>query len=80
MSKISYHKHGHKNEAVSKAKRMLIKIEKQFGGFQGKFYCKIQLTGINDIDRLEVKNCVKRYLNELKEHIEKQLLKNEKTC
>ena len=78
MSKISYHKNGHQHEAVIKAKRMLNKIEKQFGGFQGKFYCNIQLTGINDIDRREVKSYVERHLNELKKHIEKQLLQNEK--
>lgn len=30
MSKISYHKNGHQHKAVSKAKRMLNKIEKQF--------------------------------------------------
>lgn len=78
MSKISYHKNGHQHEAVAKAKRMLNKIEKQFGGFQGKFYCNIQLTGINDIDRREVKSYVERHLKELKKHIEKQLFQNEK--
>lgn len=78
MSKISYHKNGHQHEAVSKAKRMLNKIEKQFGGFQGKFYCNIQLTGINDIDRREVKIYVERHLKELKKQIEKQLFQNEK--
>lgn len=78
MSKITYHKNGHQNEAVSKAKRMLKKIEKQFGGFQGKFYCNIQLTGINDIDRREIKSYVEKHLKELKKQIEKQLFQNEK--
>jgi hypothetical protein len=78
MSKITYHKNGHQHEAVVKAKKMLNKIEKQFGGFQGKFYCNIQLTGINEIDRREVKSYVERHLKELKKQIEKQLLQNEK--
>jgi hypothetical protein len=78
MSKIIYHKNCRQHEAVEKAKRMLNKIEKQFGGFQGLFYCNIQLTGINDIDRREVKSYVERHLKELKKKIEKQLLQNEK--
>lgn len=78
MSKINYHIKAHKHEAVSKAKRMLNKIEKHYGGFQGKFYCNIQFTGINDIDRREIKRLVEHHLKKLKLQIEKQLLQNEK--
>lgn len=78
MSKIKYHENCRHHEAVSKVKRMLNKIEKQFGGFQGKFYCTIQLTGVNDLDRRELKYQVEKHLKELKSKIEKELLKNEK--
>ena len=78
MSKIKYHKNCRQHEAVSKAKRMLNKIEKQFGGFQRTFYCNIELTGVNDIDRRELKYQVEKHLKELKSKIEKELLKNEK--
>ncbi|MEP7317189.1 MAG: hypothetical protein ABI921_00555 [Panacibacter sp.] len=78
MSKIIYHKNCRQHEAVAKVKRMLHKIEKQFGGFQGTFYCNIQLTGVNDIDRREVKSYVEQHLKELKRKIDKQLLQNEK--
>lgn len=66
------------HEAVAKAKRMLNKIEKQWGGFQGTFWCNITLTGIDDIDMREVKSYVERHLKELKKKIEQQLFKNEK--
>lgn len=78
MSKITYHKNCFKDKSVEKAKRMLNKIEKQFGGFQGTFHCNIQLTGVNDIDRREVKSYIERHLKDLKRKIEKQLLQNEK--
>lgn len=78
MSKITYHKNGHQHEGCAKAKRMLNKIEKRFGGFQGDFYCNIKLTGINDIDRREVRSYIERHLKRLKDEIEKQLLQNEK--
>ena len=78
MSKITYHKNCIKSEAVEKAKRMLNKIEKQFGGFQGTFYCNIQLTGVYEIDNREVKHYIENHLRDLKRKIEKQLLQNEK--
>jgi hypothetical protein len=78
MSKIAYHKMCRHHEAVARAKRMLNKIEKRFGGFQGEFYCNIQLTGIADIDGREVNSYVTRHLTELKKKIEHQLEKNEK--
>jgi len=78
MSKIIYHKNCIQHEAVSKTKRMLKKIEKQFGGFQGTFYCNIQLTGVDEIDNREVKSYIENHLNDLKRKIEKQLLQNEK--
>lgn len=78
MSKITYHKNCIKSEAVEKAKRMLNKIEKQFGGFQGSFFCSIELTGVNKIDRNSVKYLVEKHLNKLKSKIEKQLLQNQK--
>jgi hypothetical protein len=79
MSKISYHKNGHKHDAVAKAKRMLNKIEKQFGGLSSfQFYCDIQLTGINDIDRRDVKNYLEKHLKKLQKDIDKQLFRNEK--
>lgn len=78
MSKIRYHENCRHHENVAKAKRMLNKIEKQFGGFQGTFYCDIQLTGINDIDRKEVKFYIERHLEDLKQKIDKQLLANKK--
>lgn len=78
MSKIIYHKRCIKHPEVKKAKRMLNKIVTQFGGFQGTFYCDIQLTGVNDIDRNNIKHYVERHLNQLKNIIEKQLLQNKK--
>ena len=78
MSKITYHKNCIQHEAVAKAKRMFNKIEKQFGGFQGIFYCHIQLTGVDDIDNKEVKLHIEKHLRELKAKIEKQLLRNDK--
>ena len=78
MSKIIYHKNCIRHEAVAKIKRMLNKIEKQFGGFQGTFYCNIQLTGVDEIDNREVKSYIENHLKDLKRKIEKQLLKNEK--
>lgn len=78
MSKIIYHKNCIQHEAVEKAKRMFNKIEKQFGGFQGTFYCHIQLTGVYEIDNREVKAYIENHLRDLKRKIEKQLLQNEK--
>jgi len=78
MSKIIYHKNCRQHEAVSKAKRMLSKIEKQFGEFQGRFYCNIQLTGISAIDRSEVKSYIEKHLKDLKRNMEKQFLQNDK--
>lgn len=78
MSKIIYHKNCRQHEVVAKAKRMLVKIDKQFGGFQGTFYGKFQLTGINEIDRREVKGYIEQHLKKLKREIDKQLLRNEK--
>lgn len=57
---------------------MLNKIEKQFGGFQGTFYCNIQLTGVSDIDNREVQSYIENHLRDLKRKIEKQLLQNQK--
>lgn len=78
MSKIIYHKNCIKNEAVEKAKRMLNKILKQFGGFQGTFHCDIRLTGVNVIDRRNVKYYIEKHLKDLIRKIEKQCLQNEK--
>ncbi len=77
MSKISYHKNCIQHECVEKAKRMLNKIEKKFGGFQGIFYCHISLTGVSDIDAKEIKYQIKNHLESLKKKIEKQLFQNE---
>jgi hypothetical protein len=78
MSKIAYHKNCIKNPPVEKAKRMLNKIDKQFGGFNGIFHCNIQLTGVNDIDRSEIKRLIENHFKDLKRKIDKQLLQNEK--
>lgn len=78
MSKIIYHKNCIQHEAVAKVKRMLNKIEKQFGGFQGIFYGNIKLTGVDEIDNREVKSYIEKHLRSLKSNIEKQLLRNEK--
>lgn len=75
---LTYHKNCIKSEAVEKAKRMLSKIQKQFGGFQGTFHCSITLTGVNEIDRKEIKHYIENHLKNLKRKIEKQLLQNEK--
>jgi hypothetical protein len=77
MSKITYHKNCIRHEAVSKTKRMLNKIDKQFGGFQRTFWCDIKLTGVDDIDQKEVKRYIENHLKDLKRKIEKQLLRNE---
>lgn len=77
MSKIIYHKNCIQHEGVEKAKRMLNKIEKQFGGFNGIFYCHISLTGVSDIDAKEIKYQIKNHLESLKKKIEKQLFQNE---
>lgn len=77
MSKIIYHKNCIHHEAVAKTKRMLLKIEKEFGGFQGIFYGNIKLTGVDDIDNKEVKSYVERHLRSLRNNIEKQLRQNE---
>ena len=77
MSKIIYHENCIKHEGVEKAKRMLNKIEKQFGGFQGLFHCHISLTGVSDIDAKDLKYQIKNHLESLKKKIEKQLLQNE---
>jgi len=77
MSKIIYHKNCIQHEAVAKAKRMLTKIEKQFGGFNGMFYGNIKLTGVDEIDNKEIKHYVERHLKSLKNNIEKQLKQNE---
>jgi len=78
MGKIIYHKNCIQHEAVAKVKRMLNKIEKQFGGFQGIFYGNIKLTGVDEIDNREVKSYIEKHLRSLKNNIEKQLLRNEK--
>ena len=78
MSKIIYHKHCRKHEVVEKVKRMLNKIEKQFGGFQGTFYCNIQLTGVYKLDRREVRMYIENHLKDLQRKIEKQILQNQK--
>lgn len=80
MSKIIYHQNCHKHEFVKKAKRMLNQIEQEYGvaTYQGNFYCSITLTGINDLDRMQVKMYVETHLKELKRKIDKQLLQNEK--
>lgn len=78
MSKITYHKNCIHHDAAAKAKRMLVKIEKQFGGFQGTFYCNMQLTGVYEIDNMNVKYYIEKHLKDLKSKIEKQLLQNEK--
>jgi len=78
MSKIIYHKNCRRHEAVSKAKRMLTKIEKQFGEYQGRFYCTIQLTGISELDRSDVLQQLEKHLMDLKRNIEKQFLQNDK--
>lgn len=76
MSKIIYHKHGHRNDAVAKAKRMLNKIDKKYGGIGGRFYCNIELTGINIIDRGNVKFYLAKHLKNLREKILQQLNQN----
>ena len=76
MSKILFHKNCIQHEAVAKVKRMLNKIEKQFGGFQGIFHCHISLTGVSDIDAKDLKYQIKNHLESLKKKIEKQLLQN----
>jgi hypothetical protein len=78
MSKIKYHKMAHRHEAVAKTKRMLTKIDKQYGGIGGRFYCNIQLTGVEEIDSVDIKGFLTHHLNDLKKNIEKQLSKNEK--
>lgn len=77
MRRIIYHKNCIQHEAVRKAKRMLSKIEKQFGGFYGLFHCHISLTGVSDIDAKCIKYQIKNHLDSLKKKIEKQLLQNE---
>jgi len=77
MSKIIYHKNCIQHDAVAKAKRMLKKIEKQFGGFNGIFYGTYQLTGVDEIDNKTVKWSVETHLKYLKNNIEKQLKQNE---
>lgn len=78
MSKIIYHKNFRQHEAVAKAKRMITKIDKQFGGFQGIFYCNIELTGVNEIDRRAVKLYIELHLKDLQRKIDRQLLQNER--
>ena len=77
MSKILFHKNCIKHEAVAKVKRMLNKIDKQFGGFQGIFFCHITLTGVESIDNKEINYRIKSQLESLKKKIEKQLFQNE---
>jgi hypothetical protein len=77
MSKISYSKNCIQHAAVAKAKRMLIKIQKQYGGFQGIFYGNMTLTGVDEIDNKAVKHYIERHLTSLKSNIEKQLKQNE---
>ncbi len=76
MSKIIYHKNCIQHESVGKAKRMLKKIAKQFGGFEGQFYCNIKLTGVNEIDNREVELYIERYFMKLKKEIDQQFLRN----
>ncbi len=78
MSKIIYHKKCRRHPAVEKAKRMLTKIDKEFGGTFSDVYFSIKLTGINDLDRREVRNYVEDHLEKLKKRIDKQLLQNKK--
>lgn len=77
MSKVIYHNNCIQHEAVAKAKRMLTKILKQFGGFNGFFNCNIKLTGVDEIDNKEIKHYVERHLKSLKNNIEVQLKQNE---
>lgn len=79
MSKITYHPEYRKHQFVAKAKQMLLKIDKEYGGFDdGQFWCEIKLTGINEIDREEVKWLVEKHMEKCKNQIEKQLLQNKK--
>lgn len=78
MIKISYHKHAHKHEAVIKAKKMLNTIEKKFCNHYIECFSVVQLTGINEIDRQEVKCCIEDHLKNLKKNIEEQLFQNQK--
>lgn len=77
MSKILFHKNCIQHEAVAKVKRMLNKIDKQFGGFHGIFFCHITLTGVESIDNKEINYRIKSQLESLKKKIEKQLFQNE---
>jgi hypothetical protein len=76
--KISYHKNCRQHEQVSKAKRMLNKIAKKYPwGSHPEFYCDMNFTGINELDRGNVKRYIESHLKDLKLSIEKQLNNNE---
>ena len=77
MSKIIYQKNCIQHEAVAKAKRMLNKIEKQYGGFNGIFYCHIALTGVDDIDNKAIEYYIKNSIESLKKKIDKQIFQNQ---
>jgi len=65
------------HSAVKKAKAMLTIIEKKFGSYQGQFYCNIFLTGINVLDRNEIRMYTEMQLKKIKEKIEIQFTQNE---
>ena len=73
MSKIIYHKNCRKHEAVSKAKRMLIKLYDEFEKPFGDIYANIQLTGVSDIDYREVKCYLDSQFSSLIYSIEKDI-------
>lgn len=77
MSKILFHKNCIQHEAVTKVRRMLNEIDKQYGGFQGIFFCHTTLTGVQSIDIKEINYRIKSQLQSLKKKIEKQLFQNE---
>lgn len=78
MSKIIFHKNVHQHEPVAKAKVMLNIIQEQFGDFIDDYYCHIQLTGINETDKMQVKTYIELHLEIMKKQIDELLFQNEK--